>query len=558
MLIIDVRSPQSESVGTYFDSCVFLIMFILLGRTLEAYAKSRTTDAVSLLGSLRPATAFLVDEQSWNLHEKALSSPDLVVHDIGTSSPPYPTAPREVPVEQLEKGDLVLIPPGALPPTDGVIVSGSTTFDEASLTGESMPVPKTVGDEVFTGTNNLSGAVTIRVIKLGGETMLSKIIAAVSDASAKKAPIEKLAERLTGVFVPVIVYLSIIILAIWLGVVLSDHVNVANRNGGEVFFAIEFAISVLVVACPCGIGLAVPCANAVGNGIAARAGILAAGGGEAFLAATRVTTVAFDKTGTLTVGKSVMTAEKYLPDSSDSSRVENVKAVVQAVEIGSTHPLAKGLAECLAESTSRTMPVEVLSSNEVSGRGLIAKVKVADNSLDVLIGNLSLMHQHAVHVPPAMLDLLKTWSNQAKSVVLVALRREDESPFNLRAMYALSDRPRAEAADVIGQLKAKGIRVVMLSGDNGRTANAVAGIVGIRQEDVWADVGPQGKATVIRELQARPRAGRLPPSLVERARRSFGGRPKDIKEVVMFIGGELNFSESSSKPNGVLNDIQMV
>lgn len=574
MLIIDVlSSPSSESIGTYFDSSVFLIMFILLGRTLEAYAKSRTTDAISLLGSLRPETALLVDSPSASAvtrKEAERSSSSISAQELppigeieekegsaataGSMTPAYPSGPREVPVDHLERGDLILVPPGALPPTDGIVVAGSTTFDESSLTGESRPIRKSPGDEIFTGTTNLSGAITLKVTDLGGETMLSKIISAVSDASARKAPIEKLAERLTGVFVPIIVYLSLIVLAIWLGVALTGHVDGDDQvGGGRVFFAIEFAIAVLVVACPCGIGLAVPCANAVGNGIAARAGILASGGGEAFVAATRVGTVAFDKTGTLTIGKSVVTDEIYA--SGQEAKIDDtvVKALIREVEGGSTHPLAKGLVEYLAASSSDDKPpvVHIVSSDEIAGRGVSADVKISEGrTIRVLIGNLALMHQHGVTIDPAHLTLLDAWSGEAKSVVLVSLRAEDSQVFSLRAMYALSDPPREETKDVIADLRKRGMRVIMLSGDNGQTANAVAKMVGIRQEDVWAGVGPEGKAQVIRDLQReRPQPQTPTPTLVGRLRKAVGGDKDADRQLVMFVGGELALSAVGRRIN---------
>ncbi|ORY25914.1 E1-E2 ATPase-domain-containing protein, partial [Naematelia encephala] len=262
MLILDVRSdPTSDSVGTYFDSCVFLIMFILLGRTLESYAKSKTTDSVSLLGQLRPETALLVEPDKGQgkqiangseLEKTGMSRTDSETDRTETDSETDHTdsqrgpSSRAIPVEHLEIGDLILIPPGSLPPTDGIVVSGKTTFDESSLTGESRPVIKSPNDEIFTGTTNLTSAITVRVTRLGGSTMLEKIISAVSDASSRKAPLEKMAERLTGVFVPMIVYLALIVLAIWLSIALTGHLHTgSDRPGGRVFSALEFAIATL-------------------------------------------------------------------------------------------------------------------------------------------------------------------------------------------------------------------------------------------------------------------------------------------------------------------------
>lgn len=468
MLVIDVQHPGRMSIGTYFDSSVFLIMFILLGRTIEAYAKSRTTDAVALLGNLRPATAFLVDD---NAHELSSS-------EEKTSGPTI----REIPVDHVEHNDILLIHPGSLPPTDGVVVSGTSKFDESSLTGESLPVTKSLNDEVYTGTTNLSSAVQIRVTSLASDTMLERIIKAVADASGKKAPLEKAAERITGVFVPVVVYCSLLVLALWLGLVYGGVIDPSHfHKGGKAFFALEFAISFLVVACPCGIGLAVPCANAVGNGLAAAAGILASGGGEAFSAATTVKTIAFDKTGTLTIGKSTVT-DQWVVD-------EDVLPAVKAVEGQSTHPLAVGLVEHLKELPA----VEVRETVEIPGRGLKATV----GEVKLLIGNAALLTEEGVDITEAE-ERLERWAGEAKSVILVASGTEQ---LCLTAIFALSDPPRPTTAATLATLR-KSYRVIMLSGDNPTTAAAVGRQLAIPPEDIHASLGPEDKAQIIQSLQS--------------------------------------------------------
>ena len=493
MLILDVRAPLgTNSVGTYFDSCVFLIMFILLGRTLEAFAKLKTTDAVSLLGLLRPDTALFVDPQ--------LDESDVVETAMVDSA-----SSRYVPVDRLERGDLLIIQPGSLPPTDGIIVSGSTTLDESSLTGESLGVPKGPGDEIFTGTINKSSAIVIRVTSLASETMLERIIAAVSNASAHKAPLEKLAEKLTGVFVPVIVYIAIVVLTVWISVTLGSKADVDTASpGGRVFFAFEFAISTLIVACPCGIGLAIPCANAVGNGIAARAGILASGGGQAFMAATKVKTIVLDKTGTLTIGKSMVTDEEY---PGDPTSCPVMMQAIREVESQSTHPLALGLVNHIDQkSTDR---VEIIESNEVAGRGIRARTKVVEDTIDLLVGNVPFMLENGVAISESCESSISKWSTEAKSVVLVAKRSDESKDYRLSAMFALSDPPRESTFAVLACLRGKGYHLVMLSGDNERTAQAVGKLVGIEEKDVRAGVGPEEKAGVIRELQrpAEPSEG---------------------------------------------------
>ncbi|CAK9784363.1 heavy metal translocatin [Cutaneotrichosporon oleaginosum] len=517
MMALDVKAgPKSMSVGTYFDSSVFLIMFILLGRTIEAYAKSRTTDAVALLGNLRPATALLVEEANAE-GEKRLSTD---TEDSG---------PHEVPVDHVEYGDVILIMPGSLPPTDGVVVSGTSKFDESSLTGESLPVTKNPGDEVYTGTTNQTSAIHVRVTGLAAETMLERIIQAVSDASGRKAPLEKAAERLTGVFVPLVVYFALGVLAFWMGMVYGGRIAPHHYHGpgGRAFFALEFAIAVLVVACPCGIGLAVPCANAVGNGLAAATGILASGGGEAFTAATAVTTIAFDKTGTLTTGQSTVTDE-YVPETELGAEVTRA---LRAVEAQSTHPLAVGLASYLSAQSSAAL--EVVESTEIAGRGLRATV-AGERTLELLVGNAALLTENNVDIPPSAEETLAQWSTDAKSVVLCAARPAGAgNPFVLTAMYALADAPRESTAGVLALLRQRGYRVVMLSGDNEVTARAVGRLVGITAEDVHAGVGPQGKAAAIAEMQVRRVAPRIALGPLKLGR-------KEVVERVMFVGDGLN------------------
>ena len=522
MLVLDVRAiPGTKIVGTYFDSCVFLIMFILLGRTLEAFAKSKTTDAISLLGLLRPDTALFIDP----LNERS---------DVAGTETMDSASSRSIPVDRLERGDLVIVQPGSLPPTDGIIVSGSTTLDESSLTGESRSVSKGVGDEIFTGTINKSSAIVIRVTNLASETMLEGIIAAVSDASAHKAPLEKLAEKLTGVFVPIIVYVAIIVLIVWISVASNGRPDGdAASPGGRVFFAFEFAIATLVVACPCGIGLAIPCANAVGNGISARAGILASGGGQAFLAATKVKTIVLDKTGTLTIGQSVVTDSEFPGDA--ASRPILMRAI-REIESQSTHPLALGLvAHIDAKGMDR---VEIIESNEVAGRGIWATVKVVEATIDLLVGNVPFMLENRVAMSESCETSISKWSTEAKSVVLVATRFEAFKDHELSVMFALSDPPRESTPAVLASLREKGYHLVMLSGDNVKTARAVGKMVGIDVEDVRAGVGPEEKAGVIRELQKPAELSEEKDSRVwwKGWKSNSDARKEDSK--VMFVGGK--------------------
>ncbi|CAE6511159.1 unnamed protein product, partial [Rhizoctonia solani] len=471
MMIIDIRTSPHDAMEvemrTYFDSSVFLIFFILAGRLLEGRAKVKTGDAISMLGAIRPEKALLI------------ASTGVVA--------PGEAGIRQVPVDMLELGDTILVKPGSIPPADGTILTGKTTVDESSLTGESRPVEKGPGDALVCGTTNLTSAVTVRVDKLGDATVLEKIVRAVADAQGRKAPIERLADRISGVFVPIVVWLSLVILAIWLGVslggVLPEGSLPMGRDGtgDKVFFAFEFMIAVLVVACPCGIGLAAPTAQAVGAGMAAKAGILAQGGGEAFQRASQVTTVVFDKTGTLTLGEPRVTDSKVLDET------QWLLATVREMEMGSTHPIALALVRhCESSEPKGSEAPQILECDERSGRGLVALVRVGSESYPVLVGNATLMNDYHVQTDGAHVN---EWQSQGKTVVFAAVgqpsagssdgKPELWSGYHIAACFAVADALRPESVSTVAQLHKAGKHVWMLSGDNIVTAKAVAHELGI-------------------------------------------------------------------------------
>ncbi|KAF9513562.1 hypothetical protein BS47DRAFT_1457376 [Hydnum rufescens UP504] len=487
--------------GTYFDSCVFLMFFILMGRVLEGRAKVKTGDAIALLGSMKPETALLVSSEQ---------QPEKF--RLGSDGFPEGYSSTLIPVDYIEIGDYLLIQPGAVPPADGTIISGSTTFDESSLTGEFLPVSKTVDDAVMTGTTNLTTPIVIRVINIGDETMLQKIVRAVAEGQSRKAPIERLADSITAVFIPAVVWLSLIVLIIWLSVTLShaipDSFLPSNRtsNGDRVFFAFEFAISCLVIACPCGIGLAAPTAQAVGSGMAAKAGILAQGGGEAFQMAAGVDTVVFDKTGTLTLGEAVVAGVQAAKGIDDW-----VFHATRLMEEGSSHPLAMAIAKYCADTYGTTSAaVRLLQSEEVSGKGVKATVALADGTQHwVFVGNESfiLSDNHGSVAADMLSPQVRMWRESGYSVVLVAVSsiQKDGSVGDciVQTFLAISDSIRPEAGSTVASLQASGKEVFMLTGDNEITARAVASKLGIDSEHVVAGVLPQGKADFISKLRDR-------------------------------------------------------
>jgi P-type Cu+ transporter len=452
---------------------------------------------------------------------------------------------EEVPVDLLEIGDHIVVRAGSTPPADGTIIEGFATVNESSLTGESIPVLKNPGDSLLTGTMVISSPVVMRVDSLGETTMLQQIVRAVGESQNGKAPVEELADIITAVFVPVIIYLSIIVSAIWLtfaltpnGIPISYLEEGGTGSGDRVFFALGFAISVLAIACPCGIGLAAPAAQAVGAGMAARAGILAQGGGTAFQLATQVDAVVFDKTGTLTQNRpSVVGVQRFRED-------RWLLSAVRVIEQTSSHPLAGALVryseETAVNEKDKNETVVILSIQEVAGKGASGRIKVGSQTCSFLLGNQTLMGQ--ITCPVRSQDAVDVWKRQGYSVVYFALSNvestqspSEETPpiFSMAAVFAIADPVRPEAKQVIAALERSGKRVFLLSGDNETTARTIGRELGIEATRIVAGVLPHEKAQFIRDLREKEtkQVGWWPWSQ-NRTRRS----------VVMFAGDGLNDS----------------
>ncbi|KAM0561117.1 hypothetical protein ACHAPJ_003620 [Fusarium lateritium] len=474
------RNHQKSGAENYFDSVVFLTLFLLAGRLIEAYSKSKTGDAVEMLGKLRPTTALLLEKDK-------------------TGSQITST----VPVDQLDSGDMIRVPHGASPAADGILVSGETNFDESSLTGESRLIKKTEGDQVFAGTINKAAAVTVRVTGTSGQSMLDQIVQVVREGQTKRAPIEQIADLLTTYFVPVITLIAVITWVVWMAVgfagAVPDHEEASS--GGWAVFALQFAIAVFVVACPCGLALAAPTAIFVGGGIAAKHGILAKGGGEAFEKASKIDCVVFDKTGTLTEGgEPQITDSAIYPDTASNEEERRVLlTALKVVEESSSHPIAKAVVSFCGD----VQAADVEGLEELPGRGMKACFKGIDGEeTNIIVGNELLMRDFSVTLSSHVCSLLETWKNEAKSVALVATKPSSDDTWTLAAALSISDPIRRETIPVIKALIARGIQVWMLSGDNVTTARAVAQRVGIPSENVLAEVLPSDKAAKISSLQA--------------------------------------------------------
>ncbi|KAJ6539303.1 HAD-like domain-containing protein [Mycena capillaripes] len=539
LLALSARQPQKKNgdTTTYFDSVVFLTMFLLAGRYLEAYSKGRTSDAITALAGLRPVEAQLVvttspsdpfpEKPTDYDAEKAESDTDL--GSLGVRI--LKTTP-----DLLEVGDIIRCNTGSTPPADGTIVGPSEkstfTFDESMLTGESKPVVKQLGDQVYLGSINRGPSVHIKVDTIGGGTMLDNIVAVVREGSTRRAPIERVADIITGYFVPVITMLAILTWVLWLilahtGALPPSYLDI--EIGGWTVWSLEFAIAVFVVACPCGIGLAAPTALLVGSGLAAKFGILARGGGEAFQEMERVDVVVFDKTGTLTVGEEPRVSDcEFAPET--PWKKEILLGMASALESATSHPLAIAIRHfCVSNGA-----IEQNGSSfaETAGLGIEAKFEGGT----AIIGSQAFMEKHGVVVDEGTSELVQTWKAEAKSVVFLAVSEAaDSERFGaIAAVFAVTDPIRSEAPSVISWFAKQGIDTWMISGDNITTASAVAKMVGIPASNVIAGVLPHEKGEKIQMLQASV------PNRTSGIWRLLGGRRKTSRSIVAMVGDGIN------------------
>ena len=429
----------------YFESAAMILTLITVGKMLEARSKGKTTDALKSLMRLAPQTACV------ERGGKELS----------------------VPIDEVVRGDVFLVRPGESIPVDGVVLSGVSSVNEAALTGESIPVDKAAGDRVSAATVNQSGFLRCEAERVGEDTTLSKIIKMVGDAAATKAPIAKLADRVSGVFVPAVIAVALVTFAIWLLL-------------GKAFgYALSRAIAVLVISCPCALGLATPVAIMVGNGVGAKNGILFKTA-VSLEEAGKAQIVVLDKTGTVTNGEPVVT--DLLPDEGVSG--EELLAAALSLEKKSEHPLARAVTTYAAERGTEGREVEDFSA--LPGNGLRARL----GGEELLGGSLAYISS-LVSVPPELRERADALSEKGKTPLLFAKGGE------LLGVIAVADTVKDDAAEAVRELKGMGIHVVMLTGDNARTAAAIGEQVGA--DEVISGVLPDGKESVIRSLQQRGR-----------------------------------------------------
>ncbi|KAH8695503.1 putative copper resistance-associated P-type ATPase [Talaromyces proteolyticus] len=526
-----VKPSSTHSLSTYFDTVTFLTLFILAGRSLEAYSKSKTGDAVSALGRLRPNEALLMKSESSDLG----ASP--------TESESSDTIQR-IPVDLLEVGDIVNIPHGASPPADGVVVSsGKFQFDESSLTGESRPVSKTTGDQLYSGSVNVGQQVSVRVTELGGTSMLDQIIKVVREGQSKRAPMERIADVLVAYFVPIITLIAILTFVIWLSLGQSGALPVGYLDdslGGWAFWSLQFAIAVFVVACPCGLALAAPTALFVGIGMAAQRGILVRGGGEAFQEATRLDAIVFDKTGTLTEGGSLKVSEHEVLDT-DPEKVAVAWKLAHELEQTSNHPIARAIVEFCQTRSSSSISVKSSDIIELPGQGMKGNFTLSTSgetiTYEAAIGNERLVesisdksseNSDSQSGSYFLSNLLSTYQTSGKSTAVLLLRKissQSSSQFSPVLVFATSDPIRPESSHVIAELQKCNIAVYMCTGDNERTAHAVASGLGIPPSNVVANVMPAQKAEFIHKVQS-----------------TNSSQPGQKKTIVAFVGDGTNDS----------------
>jgi Cu+-exporting ATPase len=475
----------------YFETAGIIIALILLGKTLEAISKGRTSDAIKKLMGLAPKTALIIE-----------------------TGPLGETIEKEIPIDEVLPGDIVIVKPGAKIPVDGIITEGQTAIDESMLTGESMPVDKKSGDPVYGATINANGLIRFKATKVGSDTALAQIIRLVEDAQGSKAPIAQLADIVSGYFVPIVCAIALAAGIAWFTAASTGLVNLPPGKS-VLEFSLTIFISVLVIACPCALGLATPTAIMVGTGKGAENGILIKGG-EALETTHKITTIVFDKTGTLTEGKPKVTDVIVLGGGSlplapaplrGSSATPSTGAtapvtpppltpedlllqIAASAEKGSEHPLGQAIVQ-----GARDRGLEIFSAGSftaIPGRGIEARI----NGLDVLAGNRKLMDERNIPLPELEAESDRL-AGEGKTPMYLALDGK------AAGIVAVADVLKKSSTQAIESLHKMGISVAMITGDNAKTAAAIAKQAGI--DHILAEVLPQDKSAEVKKLQAEGR-----------------------------------------------------
>lgn len=434
---------RSLHAHVYFEAAAVIIAFILLGKLLEEKAKGNTSSAIKKLMGLQPKTVTIVHEGGHQM---------------------------QIPIEQVAIGNTLLVKPGEKIAVDGTVVNGNSYVDESMLSGEPVPVLKNENDKVFAGTINQKGSFQFSADKVGSETMLAQIIKMVQDAQGSKAPVQKLVDKIAGIFVPIVILIAIAAFIVW------------NVFGGDNAFTqgLLALITVLVIACPCALGLATPTAIMVGVGKGAEKGILIKDA-ESLELAKKVNAVILDKTGTITEGKPIVTDDFWTDENTE------LKQILYSIEKQSEHPLAEAVVSHLKQQNT----LSIFDFESITGKGAKAQV----NGETYFIGNRRLIEENKISIEKSISEKANQWGKEAKTVIWFANSQKVVS------VLAIADQVKSTSQNAIQELQAAGIEVYMLTGDNQTTAKAVSEKVGIKH--FKAEVLPEQKADYVKELQAK-------------------------------------------------------
>ena len=454
--------PMTRAMNLYYESCAVLLTMIELGQFLEAVAKRRAGDAMGALMSLTPE------------HALRLNADDPAA------------APEQIALDQVRVGDHLLLRPGGCVPVDGVVLTGKSAVDLSLLTGESIPVPVAPGDKLAAGSVNGEGSLTFMAEAVGGNTRLARIIRLVREAQGSKAPIARLADRVSFYFVPTVMVLALVAGLAWL--VFSAE---------PITTALTVFVAVLVMACPCAMGLATPMSIMVGTGRGAQLGVLIKNG-AALEQAGHISVLAVDKTGTLTTGKPVLTGVTLL-ESPAGMDEDTLLGMAASLEARSEHPLALAIVNAAKDRSLALLPVDDVQV--APGMGISGQVGAqggpVGTSAGIAVGNLAFMAERGLEVTEPTQRILAQLAQQGQTPLLLAVEQQGRS--QLAGILALADALRPESASVVSRLRAMGVRVVMLTGDNERTARAVAHLAGV--DEIAAGLLPADKAAYVRRLQ---------------------------------------------------------
>ncbi|MFH1650062.1 MAG: heavy metal translocating P-type ATPase [Candidatus Woesearchaeota archaeon] len=439
--VYTILSGKIMELGQYFEAAAVIITLVILGKVLEHRAKQRTSEAIKKLVGLQPKQALVLRGNT----------------------------ETRIPVDEVRQGDIIIVKPGEKIPVDGIIIKGNTSIDESMITGESMPVEKNVGNEVIGGTINAHGSIQFRATKVGTNTTLARIVKLVEDAQSRKAPIQRFADVISSYFVPIVLGIAVLTLIAW-------------ALAGQTGLGFIAAVAVLVIACPCALGLATPTAIMVGTGKGAKEGILIKGG-DSLETAHRLKNIVLDKTGTVTYGKPKVT--DLVPV---SGKEDDLLLIAASIEQGSEHPLAEAIVNHAKEKKMKI--THASSFKAIPGHGIIAKL----GKKEYYFGNERLMKKQGVELKD-VLGKIRALEEQGKTVMVLAEGRK------LIGLIAVADTLKPTSKEAIKKLHDLGINVYMITGDNERTAKAIALQAGIKEGNVFADVLPQDKAENVKRLQ---------------------------------------------------------